>query len=79
MVHTRYNDLGFLFSMKFDFASQYGFSSTTTSFSHPTSEALVALKCLNSKIGQAGGEGGPIGGGDDPQENLDLNQIAQQD
>lgn len=64
--------------MKFDFARQYGFSNLTTSFSQSTSEALAALKCLNSKIGVEGGEGGPVGGGEDNQDD-GLNQIADQD
>ena len=58
--------------MKFDVAHQYGFSSLTTSFSRATSEALAALKCLNSKIGDVGGEGGPVGGGQDDQGIADL-------
>ena len=67
--------------MKFDVAQQYGFSSLTTSFSHATSEALAALKCLNSKIGSEGGEGGAVGGNQDNQQDNqeDLNQIAQQE
>ena len=64
--------------MKFDFARQYGFSNLTTSFSQSTSEALAALKCLNSKIGDEGGEGGRVGGGEDNQDD-GLNQIAEQD
>ena len=60
--------LKIFFDMNFDLAHQYGFSSLTTSFSQGTSEALAALKRLNSKIGgQEGGEAGRAGGGEDDQ------------
>ena len=64
--------LKIFFDMNFDLAHQYGFSSLTTSFSCATSEALAALKCLNSKIGDVGGEGGPAGVGEDDQVAGDL-------
>lgn len=47
--------------MKLDLSQQYGFSALQATVSMPLAEqSLEALKCLNSKIGQPGGEGGRI-------------------
>lgn len=45
--------------MKIDLSHQYGFSAVQVTGSMPLSdESLDALKCLNSKIGDGGGEAG---------------------